>query len=365
MTRLLIIADDLTGALDSAVAFANRGLATVVARSAQSLADAFQREADVVAVSTGSRELAATDAGSRVLQVMSIAKDFGINRPGLIFKKVDSRLKGNVAVEVDALAHRLAVSRVVICPAIPQQGRSVANGVLQGRGVSSPIAVASALLPSPSYAICTPNADDTASLDRIINNLQAEDLLVGAAGAAASLAAKLAPKGGRSNPVQLALPALFVIGSRDPITLEQVHHLRELKHVQWVPAPNGSPIHEIKKTGAVTVLQMTSGETSVAGKEAASAFASAANRLLAHGQKSLLCCGGETADAVLTAIGVGTIQLLGQVADGVPAGLVSCGDEDLIIATKSGGFGSAHCLREIAEHVDKNAFNSLVKPSVY
>lgn len=369
MPRLLIIADDLTGALDSAVAFANRGLLTVVARSPQYLAAAFRQQADIVAVSTGSRELTAIEARESMLEVISVASEFGMNRAPLVFKKVDSRLKGNVAVEVDILAAWLAVTRVVVCPAVPEQGRFVVNGVLQGRGIALPFPVASILSVNSNHAVCTPDGTDKAALDRIIEDIQSEDLLVGAAGAALSLASKLAPEAPMMKPIHLTSPALFVIGSRDPITLEQAHHLRELKQVQWVPAPNGSPIHEIKKTGAVTVLQMTPGETSVTGEEAASAFALAATRLLAHGQKSLLCCGGETADAVLTALGAGTIQLLGQVADGVPAGLVSCGDEGFILATKSGGFGSAHCLREIAEHVDKKAFNSLdlspVKPPAY
>lgn len=359
MPRLLIIADDLTGALDSAVAFANRGLLTVVARSPQYLAAAFRQQADIVAVSTGSRELTAIEARERMLEVISVASEFGMNRAPLVFKKVDSRLKGNVAVEVDILAAWLAVTRVVVCPAVPEQGRFVVNGVLQGRGIALPFPVASILSVNSNHAVCTPDGTDKAALDRIIEDIQSEDLLVGAAGAALSLASKLAPEAPMMKPIHLTSPALFVIGSRDPITLEQAHHLRELKQVQWVPAPNGSPKQKIKKTGVVTVLQLTSAETSVSRKEAANTFASAASRLLAHGQKSLLCCGGETADAILTAMGVGTVRLLGQVTDGVPVGLVRYGDVDFIFATKSGGFGSPDCLRHIAEQVDQNSSKTL------
>src|SRR5262245_11514476 len=54
--RVLIIADDLTGALDSAVTMTGTGLRCVVARRPRDVAAALWREPDVLAVSTASRE---------------------------------------------------------------------------------------------------------------------------------------------------------------------------------------------------------------------------------------------------------------------------------------------------------------------
>ena len=67
--RLVVIADDLTGALDSAVEFAISGFRTVCARTVDDLDAALALGADVVAVSTGSRELPETEAVAKVAKV--------------------------------------------------------------------------------------------------------------------------------------------------------------------------------------------------------------------------------------------------------------------------------------------------------
>ena len=57
MTRLAVLADDLTGALDAAAPFAARGITTVVALGLDGLDAALASGADVVGVSTDSREI--------------------------------------------------------------------------------------------------------------------------------------------------------------------------------------------------------------------------------------------------------------------------------------------------------------------
>ena len=92
--KLVIVADDLTGALDSSVAFADRGLKVLCALSVSELPAAMSEGADVVAVSTGSREISQEDAVSRVKQVLSMIRSHEGAHSLRIFKKVDSRLKG-------------------------------------------------------------------------------------------------------------------------------------------------------------------------------------------------------------------------------------------------------------------------------
>jgi uncharacterized protein YgbK (DUF1537 family) len=90
-----LIADDLTGACDAAVHFAMRGRPTMVPIAVGAeLADAA-----VIAVSTDSRDLepaAARDA------ISAAAASLPIGSPSILFKKIDSTLRGHIGVEITA-----------------------------------------------------------------------------------------------------------------------------------------------------------------------------------------------------------------------------------------------------------------------
>jgi uncharacterized protein YgbK (DUF1537 family) len=97
--HVLIIADDLTGALDSAVALTGAAHRCVVARRPSDVPAALAERPDVLSVSTASREGSATAARAAVMAAVDAV---GV-MPKLVFKKVDSRLKGHVAGEVAIL----------------------------------------------------------------------------------------------------------------------------------------------------------------------------------------------------------------------------------------------------------------------
>src|SRR5690554_2992690 len=137
--RVAIIADDLTGALDVCAPFARRGLRSRVAVSPSGLADALDRGGDVICVNTASRELDA-EAASRI--VRHVASELAGSRPGIVFKKIDSRLKGHVSAETGACQEVFRRPRVLVAPAIPAQGRFVQAGMIVGKGVAEPIDVA-------------------------------------------------------------------------------------------------------------------------------------------------------------------------------------------------------------------------------
>ena len=142
--RVLIIADDLTGALDSAVTFTGAGLRCVVARRPGDVAAAARRRPDVLSVSTASREGNVAAARAAVAAALDAVGAL----PEIVFKKVNSRLKGHVAGEVGVFAARAGRSRALVAPAIPAQGRTVVNGRLTGTGVTQPIDVAATVAAS-------------------------------------------------------------------------------------------------------------------------------------------------------------------------------------------------------------------------
>lgn len=346
--RLLIIADDLTGALDSAAPFASTGLRTFVALRPTDLDSAIATQADVIAVSTASREGSQNAARSAVADAMAAVAAADC----MVFKKVDSRLKGHVAAEVSVVARQLDARRVVICPAIPEQGRFVRGGVVVGRGVAEPFSV-SAVLGGLPMKVVAPDADNDGDLWAIVAASEPSDLLVGASGLARALAKHLAD-GMVSPPVRPRLvgPALIAIGSRDPITVQQVEHLRQMRELDWFGAPNGEADCQPRHTRKLTVVQMLPGKTVVAREKASADFSQTISSFLDDGVRSLLCCGGETADSILGWHGTGLIEVEGELVPGVPVGHASVNNKKLQIAAKSGGFGAVDCLLEVVESID-------------
>src|SRR5262245_27406922 len=131
-----IIADDLSGATDSAVACAERGLETVVAlvdASDNGRAEAIAFDADT---RRRSRDAAATETARLVRSRANV-------NGGILFKKVDSTLRGHIGAEIAALlsARRgttgspLRRTIVVLAPAFPAQGRTTVHGRQLLKGV--------------------------------------------------------------------------------------------------------------------------------------------------------------------------------------------------------------------------------------
>lgn len=122
--RVLIIADDLTGSLDTGVHFAEAGLRTVVVGVEQS--SAVPSGCDAVVVNTESRHVGAEVAARRVSRAgASFAENPGV----IVYKKTDSTLRGNIAAEFAALLEFRPDRSIVFAPALPAQGRTTRNGV--------------------------------------------------------------------------------------------------------------------------------------------------------------------------------------------------------------------------------------------
>ena len=101
MVKLLMIADDFTGALDTGVQFAKRGICTQIFTK-QKLEDADVRpETEVLVVDTESRPMEKAEAYEAVHEIAAWAVRRGVR---IIFKKTDSALRGNIGIELQAVA---------------------------------------------------------------------------------------------------------------------------------------------------------------------------------------------------------------------------------------------------------------------
>lgn len=340
-----MIADDLTGALDASAPFALHGLKTLVACTPDSVDRALRRQPDVLCVNTATREMDAAGAAARVL---GMARRLATERPRLAFKKIDSRLKGPLSAEIAAMLQGFGLSRAAIAPAIPDLGRVVRGGRLTGRGVAIPFDIAERL-GSSDHAI--PDTPDQRSLDtvaRVILDASDPILAVGARGLAAAFASAIGGPMSAENPLPLPGPLVVAIGSRDPITREQIAAFRAVDRPTVIAAPNGR-VPEDAATGAIVLLMITETEPAEPIGVVARRFgAGVAAYVTAHVPAALVISGGETAAAVLAALQIDLLEVMGEALAGIPWCRAGIGGHETLILTKSGGFGDREVLLRLA-----------------
>ncbi len=374
-----IQADDLTGACDTGAPFAARGLETLVvvsdADGRPSLADA---TATVLIVDTESRAVPAEEARARARDAGS-ALEAGPAR--VLYKKVDSTLRGHVAAELDGMLDGSGLAVALLAPAFPAQRRTVLDGCLRvdgrpagetaiARDPAFPRTRASALAllasggvrpiaPLPLLAVRRGPEDVRARLQRFTGaggravvadaetdadlsvlaaaGLGRPVLLAGSAGLAAALVAELPATrpGDRNAPrVRFRRPILVVAGSAHPVTRAQVERLGRPDGLDVIVPPASEGADDPARR-----------------RETLARLADAAHARIERARPgTLLLTGGETAIAVLRALGAGALSLAGELEPGVALGTLVGGPFDgLALVTKAGGFGDADTLVRVRE----------------
>jgi len=407
--RWFILADDLTGAADSAIAFARRRVpARVVWGDAQAESHS---DAIALAYDAATREL---DAGSAARRHADVLRRFLHSRVRL-FKKIDSTLRGHPAEEIAAmldvmLAYDSAV-HAVLAPSFPATGRTVRAGQVCVDGVPLPFTeywpegrepalanlvnlLETAGVPArnisladvrgdrgalqatlgkagPSertpVAVCDAETDD--DLARIASaalDLAAPTFFIGSAGLAHALAQRISREGPRRTPPDRRETStrgvLVVVGSRalaSRAALGPLSTFENARRVSVEPALLAgdlqSPAHAAlaHSIGAwlaagidvVVDLAQTDREPGAGNPLLVSALA----RLLAPAAReasALAATGGETAAALLARLDVEGIRLLDEIEPGISLGL-TLGEVTIPVVTKAGGFGNEDCLKRI------------------
>jgi len=128
MTKLLIVADDFTGALDTGVQFSKKGISTVVTTQTKAACG----NGDVLVIDIESRHLPADKAAERVKEAVESARNFGAE---YYFKKTDSTLRGNIGAELGAFMEVLGSRELMFLPAYPKTGRTTVGGAQYVDGI--------------------------------------------------------------------------------------------------------------------------------------------------------------------------------------------------------------------------------------
>lgn len=384
MIRIAVIADDLSGAVESAAPFLLRTTRIVVTLTARSGSPPeLHRGADVQVLDTDSRELTAAASADRAAAPAAAVIDVPV-----VVKKIDSLLRGNVAAELQAL--RVTRPHLIVAPALPATGRTVRDGrvwvgdrllhetdVWRAEAGDRPLTVAHALYPIPTVVVslatvrgpglaarlheilvagtvpvCDAFADD--DLDRIVAAGVGLDrpVLVGSAGIAAAVARHLPPSDGGvpTPPAPRSGALLVVVGSAAPVIGDQLTALTAhgaqtvVLHPAELFAAADDEAALVRLTArvdgaAAPVVVVTVDATAAVDPAQARGIARALSVAVsgaAARAAGLVLTGGETARAVLDRIGVTELRPLGQVHHGA---VVSVDDAGRLIVTRPGSFG--------------------------
>ena len=124
---LLILADDLTGALDSGVQFGKNGIDVLVYPSFEAAilpsGNHHAQGSAVLVINANTRHSTPEEARSRV---KAIVKAFG--NYAFFYKKTDSCLRGNIGAELEALMEATKSPRLPFVPAFPDLKRITRKG---------------------------------------------------------------------------------------------------------------------------------------------------------------------------------------------------------------------------------------------
>ena len=391
--RIGLIADDLTGALDSGAGFAKAGLRSVMPFGPTGTV-ALPVGADVIIFNTATREGDAVVARERAREAALRLLGHGVS---LIYKKIDSVLRGHPGPELSGVLDAIAIThpgaRALVAPAFPAQGRTTVDGVQLVHGV--PVASHFGRLEhalAPVFASCDIRDAITDDDLRVIarDGVAGGRLLwVGSAGLASQVVEAFRVSGAASETREVDTRSdepdsgagsgevwnavrpervIVVAGTVHPATVVQVEALVAdgWGHIAFdIGGPDGWPdereiLRAMTNCSASGVVVST--HANLAGHShpdevipslvrnavtLLDRIAPIVSTLLMDGRTGLVVTGGETAQHLFTGIGVTSVDVSGEALPGIPIGVMEFGGVRVRVATKSGGFGGSDALRHV------------------
>jgi D-threonate/D-erythronate kinase len=379
--RLALLADDLTGACDAGVQFSQLGISTSVLLDEQV---AQSGGTELLIRSSDSRTDSPDVASKKVERLMRFVHE---EKRRLIFKKIDSTLRGNLGIEILTTMTHLETSIAVLAPAFPAMGRTLVAGWLRERGSARGAAVHLPTLvryqgirnvvhlgrpllqqglqsliqrfrqisaQERQVVVCDASIQDDLSLiARAAANLEPHPLVIGSAGLANEVAKILAARRSgddpaeckSSKPLSPARPAVLFIGSENPVTAAQIDHLLSSRPSTRVFLRDCSTKAGQRAIENGIHLVIIVGGTMDSGR--AVEFTSRICELPCAG---FILSGGDTAQCICKALDVKAIRLVCEVAPGIPWGKILGGlAAGLPVVTKAGGFGRIDALTKAAD----------------
>jgi len=393
--KLGVVADDFTGASDIALMLRSGGM-SVSQFVGTPKGDVTGIDAGVVSLK--SRTCPVDEAISLSLEAARWLVGQGAEQ--VIFKvcsTFDSTAEGNIGQVAEVLAEELGETSVLVCPAFPENGRSVYQGnlfvgdkLLNQSGMENhpltpmtnsdvremladqtgwPVAhvpfktvdagadeINSAIPEAKSMVVVDAIRD--ADLVTIGQAAKGRKFLVGGSGIAMGLPANFGISGATQSWAGRSGKAVILSGSCSIATRGQVEKYAALHDVatkeltaaamiggefdvdgmvNWALAQSNAPlIYSSADPSVVKAAQKLFGQ-----QQSASAFesffAEFANKFVSAGGQRIVVAGGETSGAVVEGMSVSKMNIGPEIAPGVPC--LDVEEKQVAIALKSGNFG--------------------------
>lgn len=388
-TKLLIVADDLTGTLDTGVQFVKQGVTVSVIMDPQSAEGAMMTDCEVLAVNSNSRHLSPEQAYDAVYRIVSEGKQAGIVH---IYKKTDSVLRGNIGAELSAALQASKAQVLSFAPSYPAMNRITKNGVHYIDGV--PVS-ASVLAKDPFNPVIE---SDVAKLIRLqtdipvhgMNEMSEKGILIvdaetdedlssagkqlksagllavcaGCAGFAKFLPELLDMKTEEKPAIPDPKDSLLVIsGSLNPVTKMQLDQAEafgfrriRLNAVQKSDAEHAE-LPQIKESWTIldscdpdeSISDNTERTNEVIRSTVADNIGILVSRMLETYRGTIMIIGGDTLQACLKHLGCTQMKMITELLPGVVLSEISVNETAHLLISKSGGFGSETLLKDLKQ----------------
>ena len=401
-TKLLIVADDLTGGLDTGVQFARQGIAVRVVTDPDQEGGWTRTKAQVLVAMSETRHAAPEDAFEKVYRLISAGRRAGIP---YFYKKTDSALRGNIGAELDAALKASGAEVLSFLPAYPAMnritvgGRHYIDGVpaeqsVFGKDPFDPVAesdVRKLIAGQTDAPVITREGAGAGIL--VVDGSSGEELLAagkrllakgyltvsaGCAGFAAFLPELL---GLHREEVPLDFNTgdglLVISGSLNPVTARQIGYALKNGYVRISvkPGPGEAAVALSREKWAIldsTGLdpEEESFRDYMRGKgidsgEARERIAAYLAEIMAETEernkdpredtkgRTVMIIGGDTLLACLRRLGCRELQPLAELFPGVVLSLYRAGGREKFLISKSGGFGNETLLADLKEMMEK------------
>jgi D-threonate/D-erythronate kinase len=355
MTSVRLLADDLTGALDTAAEFVGLcGPFDVTWPDALSASSS-----PSLAIDSGTRELAKADSIEIVGRLAPL-----LGEGTIAYKKVDSLLRGAWAAELGACLRSGRWASCVVAPAFAYQGRRTRGGQQFARTPEGDwYPVGQNLLAQleaegiearqggpdtwSDGGVQVFDAESDHDLDHVVEvgrRLPRPVLWCGSGG----LAGALARGSGADAPRELRKPVLGLFGSDQAATAAQLEACGDATIA--LSEGEGAARVQRKLAGDGVALVKFSLPERLARAEAARRIAREMTALISalDPPGTLIVAGGETLKALCLAHGAQALQVTGRIVPGLPRSILQGGRwAGVEVISKSGAFGTRELWRDL------------------
>lgn len=411
MVKLLIIADDFTGALDTGVQFAAGGAETRVVTNVEYDFESAGEEVQVLVLDAETRHLKKEEAYEVVFRISRRAFESGVP---YLYKKTDSALRGNVGAELKAVLDATGRPSIHFLPAFPRMNRITRNGIHYIDGVpvhesvfgrdpfepvtcssirqmiesGTPVTVVSEMAqwrPCPGIMVYDASTDrELTEAGRFLMDAGELHIMAGCAGFAGVLPDLLHLNGRADRKIRLTEPFFVACGSVNPITRSQLDFAQKrgcgrirltppqkLEQGYYETAEGKYFLDEWARRAAGQKMCMLDtndppggGETLEYARERgisledlrvriSSTLGYILKELLERGLGgTLLITGGDCLTGFMKHIGCETIAPVCEMAPGTVLSEIELQGRRLGVISKSGGFGPETLLMDLARKIE-------------